>query len=147
MYRKYGELCPALWIIGGNTYDIENIRSLLGISEDILCETENAGKLVWWGYLDENGISTLYTRALTLITHSLYEPGGRVAVEAMCEGIPVLATPNGFALDYIQDWKNGFLVPYGDIKTLAVRMEHFIKQPYLSDIMGKQAKKNQPCNT
>lgn len=141
LYRKYGELCPALWIIGGNTYDIENIRSLLGISEDILCETENAGKLVWWGYLDENGISTLYTRALALITHSLYEPGGRVAVEAMCEGIPVLATPNGFALDYVQDWKNGFLVPYGDIKTLAVRMEHFIKQPYLSDIMGKQAKK------
>lgn len=141
LYRKYGELCPALWLIGGNTYDIENIRSLLGISEDILCETENTGKLVWWGYLDENGISTLYTRALALITHSLYEPGGRVAVEAMCEGIPVLATPNGFALDYVQDWKNGFLVPYGDIKTLAVRMEHFIKQPYLSDIMGKQAKK------
>lgn len=141
LYRKYGELCPALWIIGGNTYDIESIRPLLGISEDILCETENAGKLVWWGYLDENGISTLYTRALALITHSLYEPGGRVAVEAMCEGIPVLATPNGFALDYIQNWKNGFLVSYGDTKTLAVRMEHFIKQPYLSDILGRQAKK------
>ena len=141
LYQKYGELCPALWIIGGNTHDIENIRPFLGISEDILCKTENSGKLVWWGYLDENGISALYTRALALITHSLYEPGGRVSVEAMCEGIPVLATPNGFALDSIQDWKNGFLVPYGDTKTLAVRMEHFIKQPYLSDIMGRQAKK------
>ena len=141
LYQKYGELCPALWIIGGSTCDIENIRSLLGISEDVLCEAENSGKLVWWGYLDENGISALYTRALVLITHSLYEPGGRVAVEAMCEGLPVLATPNGFALDSVQDWKNGFLISYADTKTLAVRMEHFIKQPYLSDIMGRQAKK------
>lgn len=141
LYQKYGELCPALWIIGGSACDIENIRSLLGISEDILCETENSGKLVWWGYLDESGISALYTRALVLITHSLYEPGGRVAVEAMCEGLPVLATPNGFALDSIQDWKNGFLVPYGDTKILSARMEYFIKQPYLSDIMGRQAKK------
>lgn len=141
LYQKYREVCPALWIIGGNTSDIENIRPLIGISEDTLCEIESAGKLVWWGYLDENGISALYTRALILITHSLYEPGGRVAVEAMCEGLPVLATPNGFALDSIKNWKNGFLVPYGDIQTLAVRMEHFIKQPYLSDIMGQQAKK------
>lgn len=141
LYKKYGELCPALWMIGGSTGDIETIRPLLGISENVLCDIESSGKLVWWGYLDENGISALYTRALALITHSLYEPGGRVAVEAMCEGLPVLATPNGFALDSVQDWKNGFLVPYGDTQTLAVRMEHFIKQPYLSDIMGKQAKK------
>lgn len=141
LHQKYGELCPALWIIGGSTCDIENIRLLLGIPESILCEAEDSGKLVWWGYLDENGISALYTRALALITHSLYEPGGRVAVEAMCEGLPVLATPNGFALDSIQDWKNGFLIPYGDTQTLSIRMEHFIKQPYLSDIMGKQAKK------
>lgn len=140
LYQKYGELCPALWIIGGSTYDIEAIRPLLGVSENILCNIENSGKLVWWGYLDENGISALYTRALALVTHSLYEPGGRVSVEAMSEGLPVLATPNGFALDSIQDWKNGFLIPYGDTDTLSVRMEHFIKQPYLSDIMGKQAK-------
>ena len=82
----------------------------------------------------------LYSKTLALITHSKYEPGGRVAVEAMCEGIPVLATPNGFALDVIQNWTNGFLIPYGDISTLEVRMEHFIKQPYLSNCMGQQAR-------
>ena len=141
LYQKYGKFCPALWMIGGNTKDIENIRPLLDIPEEVLCELENCGKIIWWGYLDENGISALYSRALALITHSLYEPGGRVAVEAMCEGLPVLATPNGFALDSVKNWKNGFLVSYGDVKTLAFRMEHFIKQPYLSDIMGKQAQK------
>ena len=141
LFQKYGTLCPALWLIGGSAHDIEKIRPMLGIPEETLYSLESSGKIVWWGYLDENGISSLYTRSLALITHSLYEPGGRVAVEAMCEGIPVLATPNGFALDSIRDWQNGFLIPYSDVQTLAIRMEHFVKQPYLSAIMGKQAKK------
>lgn len=141
LYQKYDALCPALWLIGGNAYDIEKIRLHLGIPQEVLCHLESSGKIVWWGYLDENGISAIYTRSLALVTHSLYEPGGRVAVEAMCEGLPVLATPNGFALDAIRDWYNGFLIPYGDVETLALRMEHFIKQPYITTVLGKHAEK------
>lgn len=140
LQQKYHETCPPLWIIGGSPADIENIRTQLGISEQELSNLENSRQIIWWGFLDENGISAIYSKSLTLITHSKYEPGGRVAVEAMCEGIPVLATPNGFALDTIQNWTNGFLIPYGDISTLEVRMEHFIKQPYLSNCMGQQAR-------
>ncbi|EOS69448.1 hypothetical protein C818_02599 [Lachnospiraceae bacterium MD308] len=141
LQQKYNETCPPLWIIGGNPTDIENIRSQLELSESELSRLENNRQIVWWGFLDENGISAIYGKTLALITHSKYEPGGRVAVEAMCEGVPVLATPNGFALDTIQNWANGFLIPYGDIPTLEVRMEHFIKQPYLSNCMGQQARK------
>ena len=140
LQQKYHEACPPLWIIGGSPADIENIRSQLEISEQELSRLENNRQIVWWGFLDENGISAIYGKTLALITHSKYEPGGRVVVEAMCEGIPVLATPNGFALDTIQNWSNGFLIPYGDISILEVRMEHFIKQPYLSNCMGQQAR-------
>lgn len=139
LYQKYKNNCPPLWLIGGDPPDIENIRPLLGLDMGILDELERERKIIWWGYLDETGISSIYTRTLVLITHSLYEPGGRVAVEAMCSSIPVIATPNGFAIDTIKDWYNGFLVNHGDVNTLSVRMEHFIKQPYLSSIMGKNA--------
>lgn len=139
LMKKYNELCPPLWIIGGNTIDIELIHSQLGISKEELHLLEKERKIVWWGYLDENSISSIYTKSLALITHSKYEPGGRVAVEAMCTGLPVLATPNGFALDIIQNWFNGFLIHYGDIQNMALRMEHFIKQPYLSNYMGYYA--------
>lgn len=139
LHQKYQEACPPLWIIGGSPTDIEIIRHQLGISEQDISRLENNRQIIWWGFLDENGISAIYSKTLALITHSKYEPGGRVAIEAMCEGIPVLATPNGFALDTIQNWANGFLIPYGDITTLEVRMEHFIKQPYLSNCMGQQA--------
>lgn len=141
LVKKYGEACPPLWIIGGNTEDINLIRPQLGIDLEELNSLEKNNKLLWWGYLDENGISAIYTRTLALVTHSKYEPGGRVAIEAMCENLPVLATPNGFALDTIKDWLNGFLISYGDTCTLAIRMEHFIKQPYLSDCMGYYANK------
>ena len=140
LQQKYQETCPPLWIIGGSPADIENIRSQLGISKQELSRLENNRQIIWWGFLDENGISAIYNKTLVLITHSKYEPGGRVAIEAMCEGVPALATPNGFALDVIQNWTNGFLIPYGDISTLEVRMEHFIKQPYLSNCMGYQAR-------
>lgn len=141
LLKKHGDSCPPLWIIGGNAEDINLIRPQLGIAIEELNRLEKRGRLLWWGFLDENGISAVYSRTLALITHSKYEPGGRVAVEAMCESLPVLATPNGFALDTITDWLNGFLITYGDIYTLALRMEHFIKQPFLSDCMGYCAKK------
>lgn len=139
LLKKYKNECPPLWIIGGSAVDIENIRPQLGIPENILALLEKNNCLVWWGYLDENGISAVYSKTLALVTHSLYEPGGRVAVEAMCSGLPVIATPNGFALDAVRDWHNGFLVNYQDLNTLEKRLEHFCKQPYLSNMMGQQA--------
>lgn len=139
LLKKYKNECPPLWIIGGSAVDIESIRPQLGIPEKILTILEKNNNLVWWGYLDENGISAIYSKTLVLVTHSLYEPGGRVAVEAMCSGLPVIATPNGFALDAVRNWCNGFLVNYQDLNTLEKRLEHFLKQPYLSNIMGLQA--------
>lgn len=57
----------------------------------------------------------------------------------MCEGVPVIGTPNGFAKDTITDWYNGFLVKFGDVAELSARMEHFIRQPYLSNTLGQNA--------
>lgn len=142
LYQKYTSSCPPLWIAGGSPEDIRSFREKLDIPQKELKKLEDSGLLVWWGYLDENGISTLYTKTLVLITHSRYEPGGRVAVEAMCEGVPVIATPNGFAMDTIQNWHNGFLVPFQDSETLYLRMEHFIKQPYLSNSLGETARRS-----
>jgi len=142
LYTKYSSACPPLWIVGGCPDDIRIFRKKLSIPLNTVKDLEDSGKLIWWGYLDENGISTLYSRTLVLLTHSRYEPGGRVAVEAMCEGIPVIATPNGFAMDIIRNWSNGFLVSYQDTEELFLRMEHFIKQPYLSNILGEKAKKS-----
>lgn len=139
-YKIYGEYCPPLWIVGGSITDIDSIRKKISIRITELKKLEQNYKLVWWGYLNTQGLSTVLLKTQAVLMHSLYEPGGRVVVEAMSEGIPVIGTFNGFAKDFISDWKNGFLVNYNDITSLSERIEHFIRQPFLSEVLGKQAR-------
>lgn len=141
-YRVYQQnrKCPPLWLIGGSVPEISSMRAKVSHRIPELSALEREGKIVWWGCLDPIGASTLLLKTLVLVTNSLYEPGGRVVVEAMCEGLPVIAAPNGFAYDLISDWENGFLVDHGDEAGLSRRMEHFIRQPYLSNAMGLNAK-------
>ncbi len=134
---ELGPDCPPLWLVGGEPSEIEMMRRASG--GDVLAAHEAKGLVKWWGYLDPAGISTVMLKAYVLVTHSLYEPGGRVVVEAMAQGIPVIATPNGFAADLITDWHNGFLVAYGDEPSLRTRMGHFALQPILRHAMGRSA--------
>lgn len=137
LYKIYDEICPALWIVGGTPDEIHDFHNTLCTD---LQEVEKSGKIIWWGTLDAEGISAVYLRTLAVIMHSKYEPGGRVSLEAMSAGVPVIATKCGFAGDMIIDWENGFLVDYGDVQMLSKRMEHFIWQPYLSCSLGIAAK-------
>lgn len=137
--EKYKNNCPSLWIVGGALYEIERFKADKKI-EFRLEKYEACGEIIWWGYLDQRGISTLFLKALALIVHSSYEPGGRVIIEALASGIPVIATPNGFGADYIYDWFNGYQIPYGDCNSMCSRMLLFLKQPYLSNNLGINAK-------
>lgn len=138
LVEKLGTSCPPLWLVGGHPREVERMRLALGPST--LVPHERSGRLQWWGYVDAAGVSALLTRVLVLVAHSRYEPGGRVVIEAMSEGVPVIATPHGFARDLIEDWKTGFLVEFGDLETLQRRMEHFIWQPLLRNVLGAAAK-------
>lgn len=136
----YPDLCPALWIIGGSPEEIKVSKDKLGNQYEFE-HFEEKGDLIWWGYLDQKGISTLMLKSHVLIMHSSYEPGGRVIIEALAAGIPVIATFCGFGADYIYNWYNGFQVPFGNIEILCHIMSLFIKQPYLSNCLGINAKK------
>ena len=139
LYMMYKETMPPLWIVGGTPDEIDEIRMQIFESIHDLQNLEKIQKIIWWGYLNAEGISTLLLKTLVLITHSKFEAGGRVIIEAMSSGTPVIATPTGFGIDYISDWNNGFLVPYSDVDFLSHRMRHFINQPLLSNSLGNIA--------
>lgn len=134
---EYSNALP-LWIVGGLPSEIDELRRTVG--PERLAPFESSGRLHWWGYLDAAGVSAVLLRSAVLVTHSRYEPGGRVVLEAMSEGLPVIATPHGFAFELVRDWATGFLVPFGDIALLARRMEHFVRQPYLRNALGHEAR-------
>lgn len=141
-YNIAGEQMPNLWIVGGAPSQIERFRN--DIKEDIpqLENFERQHRIIWWGTLPPEGISTLLLKSSVLVTHSKYEAGGLVLLEALNQGIPVIATPNGYGKDYLEDWYNGFIVPYNDIPALRKKLLFFCNQPFLTDYMGKNARES-----
>lgn len=131
------ETLPTLWLVGGTPAEIEHLRGSL---RDLIDPLEQRKLVEWWGFQRPAVISGLLSRSLVVLMHSQYEPGGRVVLEALASGLPVIATPSGFARELVRDWSTGFLVPYGDIDLLRTRMHHFIRQPLLRNAMGMRAR-------
>lgn len=136
LYNKHQNLTPPIWFIGGTAEDISKYRKTIKKYVPNLEIYEKQHKIYWWGFLSAEGISNVLLKCNVLIMHSAFEPGGRVILEAMSAGKPVIATYSGFGINYVQDWYNGFHVEYGDFKELSQYLELFITNPYLSNMLG-----------
>lgn len=140
LYFKYKDNTPPLWIVGGQPDTITPLRDDFVKRYPGFEKLEKEMKICWWGYLTPASINAVFLKTSVVVTHSRYEAGGRVIIEALSAGKPVIATPTGFAADLVRDWKNGFLVPFDDIILLKKRMEHFIKNPLIANPLGEYAR-------
>ena len=70
---------------------------------------------------------------------SAQEAFGRVTVEAMKLGKPVVGTERAGTLDLIEEGERGFLYPVGDVKTLAAKLEILCCDADLRQSMGRNA--------
>ena len=79
--------------------------------------------------------------ACNLVTHTstVAEPFGRVIVEAMLCGTPVIATQAGGAQELIESGKTGWLVAPGNAMDLAAAINNCIAQPEQSARMAQAA--------
>lgn len=136
LYKKYLDLTPPIWFIGGTAEDIYKYRKIIKKYVPNLGIYEKQHKIYWWGFLSDTGISNILLKCNVLIMHSAFEPGGRVILEAMSAGKPIIATYSGFGNNYVQDWYNGFHVKYGAFEELSQYLELFIINPYLSNMLG-----------
>lgn len=128
-----------LWIVGGTPNQIEIMRKNILYDCPGLTEYENDNRIIWWGSLSSANISSLMRKSQALIMHSMFEAGGRVIIEALSAGIPVIATPFGYGKDYVFDSFNGYIVDFGDTNSLSKAMMRFADNPFLSSVMGKAA--------
>lgn len=65
------------------------------------------------------------------------EPLGRVVVEAMAVGVPVVGTDGGGVPEMIEHGVTGLLVPMGDAEAMAEAIEQLIRDPALRQRLGK----------
>ena len=83
----------------------------------------------------ENPLPVMQNSDVVLMC-SRYEAFGRVTVEAMKVGKPVIGARSGGTMELIQDGINGFLYKPGDYKNLAEKIKYLHKDSQLAEQMG-----------
>lgn len=75
------------------------------------------------------------------IISSLREAFGRVTIEYMMAGMPVIGSKSGGTVELIDDGINGYLYNVNDIDKLSSLMAKYIKNPLLIDEQGYNARR------
>jgi glycosyltransferase involved in cell wall biosynthesis len=82
-----------------------------------------------------------YNRADIFVLPSLYESFGMVLVEAQACGLPCISTKVGGIPEVVEDGKTGFLVDYGDWRTMRENIEFLLDNEKVRKSMGKNARR------
>lgn len=77
----------------------------------------------------EEQVVAEYRRHDLLVMPSTYEGFGLVALEAMSQGLPIVATPVGCVPDLVRDGVNGAIVPARDPAALASAVARLMSSP------------------
>jgi glycosyltransferase involved in cell wall biosynthesis len=76
------------------------------------------------------------TMDIAVLPSAQPEPFGGVVMEAMCLGMPVVATNVGGSIEQVADGETGFLVPPADAAALADKLERLVRDPELRQRFG-----------
>jgi glycosyltransferase involved in cell wall biosynthesis len=93
------------------------------------------------GHQDYPKLISLYQNAALCVIPSRWENFPYVCLEAMASGLPIVASKiGGLKESLVEEGKNGFLVPVGNIKLLSARIIKLLKNPYLREKMGQKSR-------
>jgi UDP-glucose:(heptosyl)LPS alpha-1,3-glucosyltransferase len=82
----------------------------------------------------------LYAAADIFILPTIYDPCSNVVLEAMAAGLPVITTSDNGAAEYIEDGKQGFIVPHSYSVNLMVEKVKQLLSQELRQQMGQAAR-------
>lgn len=116
---------------GGSKETVESLVGTLGLS----------GRVRLVGYVeDEAKLSSAYAGSRMLVLPSEYEAFGLVLLEAMAQGVPVVATRVGGIPQVVEDGENGLLVTPKDVKGLSATVGKLLEDPATGRAMGEYGK-------
>jgi glycosyltransferase involved in cell wall biosynthesis len=104
-----------LTVVGSLDVDAAYVRQIQGQ----IAASGLDSQIDFTGPLEEEDLAARLARSHVLAVPSSYEGFGIVYLEGMAFGLPALATTAGGAVEIITSGRDGFLVPPGDIDTLA----------------------------
>ncbi len=132
---KMASKAPNAWfVIVGDVVPGEERRreQLHQLARDLGIED----RVIWAGYRDDMP-QVMAALDVLVLPSTAPEPFGRVLIEAMVTGKPVIATAHGGPLEVVIDGKTGLLVTPGDADDLARAMQTLYENPQLRQHMGE----------
>jgi glycosyltransferase involved in cell wall biosynthesis len=124
-------------VIIGPATSLEYERSLRRDSERL-----NHVKVEYLGWQPAERIAEEFSSATALVHPSHAENAPMAVAEALCAGVPVIATPVGALSDWIKDGGNGCIVPTSDPRAIANKMRLLLDDPALAIRMGAAARRD-----
>jgi glycosyltransferase involved in cell wall biosynthesis len=96
----------------------------------------------WTNRLETAEVAVALDASTALVLPSRSEGMGRVVVEALCRGRPVVATRVGGIPDLVRDGENGLLVEPGDTRALADALVRILGNRELAERFGARARES-----
>jgi glycosyltransferase involved in cell wall biosynthesis len=94
------------------------------------------------GHKSREELFSLYTEATLVCVPSIWpEPFGKVGIEAMSVGRPVIASDVGGIGEWLDDGETGFLVPPQNEEILAEKIHTLLEDTERTLLMSKRAVK------
>lgn len=128
-------------IVGGKIYDTSGDEGFLGILKSTAKELGIQSQVYFAGYTDK---PVLALQGMDIFVHTSQrpEPFGRVIVEAMGCGLPVVASNAGGVPEIIEHGQNGFLFSPGNVDDLTKQVKDLLDD---STKMADFSKKSRQC--
>jgi glycosyltransferase involved in cell wall biosynthesis len=82
-------------------------------------------------------VPRVLARADMIVLTSLQEGFPNVLLEAMAARLPMVTTPAGDASTLVAEGRTGFVVPFGDEETLAMRLMALVQSPAMRRSLGE----------
>ena len=126
VYQDYKKL--AFWHIGGKDYLPEKIKAdenLISTSVDKISQEE---------------LTNYYHASDIYVSSSCSESFGKVLIEAMAAGLPIVATATTGSKEIVKDGESGFLVPIKDSEALSKKILLLLNDPEKMKEMGQKGR-------
>jgi len=102
-------------------------------------DADLAGRAIFTGHRDD--VADLLGAADVFVLPAEQEGFGRVVIEAMASGLPVVAADSGGPAEIVDDDTSGLLFASGSSASLADRLERLCAEPALRRRLGKAARR------
>jgi glycosyltransferase involved in cell wall biosynthesis len=136
LLAAFAGIASAELVLAGKAQNEGYVREL----EGEIARLSLTDRVRFLGEVSQEELATWMRRSAVLVLPSLSEGLGRVLVEAMATGTPVIGTRVGGIPEVVRDGETGWLVPPGDVAALRERLRWVLSHPLEAREAGRRGR-------